>query len=450
MKYFSKPWRVLVDNLVGILGLFLLFLTVTFMAIMISENAEKFISQLLGISEKGATEKSEALKFLGIGMGGILLALQALASHTRAKAMEEAANAQAKATEQQAMANQNAERGQRQERLKNAIEHLGHQSDSVRLGGAYELFHLAQDTEDLRQTVLDILCAHVRRTTRENEYRKKHKSKPSEEVQSLLILLFVQKHEVFKGLHINLRGSWLNGADLNRARLENAVLNNTYLQGAELLWARMQGADISDAHLQRARLEEAYLQGACLMMARMQGACLRLSHLQKARLWETHLQGAYLLGAKLQGAFLWETHLQGAYLTGASFQGAHLEKIRLQGVISKKELQPPFAMQIRSRVGQDSDLREIIFAGGLSQEELESLVGGLSDEEAKGLREKLIPHVGKRASHRLPKNSGAITGAYSAEEAEKWIAEYEEDMSDVWKLWRQVIADAATALADER
>ena len=450
MKYFSKPWRVLVDNLVGILGLFLLFLTVTFMAIMISENAEKFISQLLGISEKGATEKSEALKFLGIGMGGILLALQALASHTRAKAMEEAANAQAKATEQQAMANQNAERGQRQERLKNAIEHLGHQSDSVRLGGAYELFHLAQDTEDLRQTVLDILCAHVRRTTGENEYRKKHKSKPSEEVQSLLTLLFVQKHEVFKGLHINLRGSWLNGADLNRARLENAVLNNTYLQGAELLWARMQGADISDAHLQRARLEEAYLQGACLMMARMQGACLRLSHLQKARLWETHLQGAYLLGAKLQGAFLWETHLQGAYLTGASFQGAHLEKIRLQGVISKKELQPPFAMQIRSRVGQDSDLREIIFAGGLSQEELESLVGGLSDEEAKGLREKLIPHVGKRASHRLPKNSGAITGAYSAEEAEKWIAEYEEDMSDVWKLWRQVIADAATALADER
>ena len=40
-------------------------------------------------------------------------------------------------------------------------------SDSVRLGGAYELFHLAQDTEELRQTVLDILYAHIRRTTGE-------------------------------------------------------------------------------------------------------------------------------------------------------------------------------------------------------------------------------------------------------------------------------------------
>ena len=40
------------------------------------------------------------------------------------------------------------EQGQRQDRLKNAIEHLGHKSDSVRLGGAYELFHLAKDTLD--------------------------------------------------------------------------------------------------------------------------------------------------------------------------------------------------------------------------------------------------------------------------------------------------------------
>ena len=96
-------------------------------------------------------EKYDTLKFLGIGMGGILLALQALASHRRAKAMEDAANQQAKAT-------RNTEQGQRQERLKNAIEHLGHKSDSVRLGGAYELFHLAEDNQKVSQTVLDILC----------------------------------------------------------------------------------------------------------------------------------------------------------------------------------------------------------------------------------------------------------------------------------------------------
>ena len=67
----------------------------------------------------------------------------------------------------------------------------------------YELFHLAEDaTEDakkLRQTVLDILCAHIRQTTGERKYRRTHKSKPSEEVQSLLTLLFVQEYEVLQG-----------------------------------------------------------------------------------------------------------------------------------------------------------------------------------------------------------------------------------------------------------
>ena len=140
-------------------------LLVLFLAVMFRDNPT-WAFRLFGVCDK-----YEVLKFLGIGMGGVLLALQALASHRRAKAMENAANQQAKAT-------RNTEQGQRQERLKNAIEHLGHKSDSVRLGGAYELFHLAEDNPELCVTVLDILCAHIRSTTGEDEYRKTHKAKP--------------------------------------------------------------------------------------------------------------------------------------------------------------------------------------------------------------------------------------------------------------------------------
>ena len=406
---FSSLRHILVNRPDRILVGVLVVLFVLFLAVMFLEIIETWIFQLLGVSQK-----YEALKLLGIGMGGILLALQALASHKRAKAMEEAANAQAKATEQQAAANQNVERGQRQERLKYAIEHLGHQSDSVRLGGAYELFHLAQDTEDLRQTVLDILCAHIRRTTGENEYRKKHKLKPSEEVQSLLTLLFVQKHEIFKGLHINLWGSWLNGADLEHAHLEKAVLNWAYLREAYLVGTHLQEAELQGTHLQRAYLWHTHLQGA--------------------NLWRTHLQGAYPWDAHLQGANLWDTRLQGANLWDAHLQGAYLKETRLQGACLKEaRLQRPllsFEAQIRSRIGKDSDLSGVIFEGGLSQEDVDSFVEGLSDKGAEMLREKLMPHVGKPASHRLPKNSGAITGAYSAEEAEEWIAEYKKATSE--------------------
>ena len=298
----------------------LVLLAAIFLMVMVWEGAEKCFSELLGLSSK-----SEVLKFICIGMGGVLIALQALMSYKRAKAMEDTAKAHADAV-------LNTEQGLRQERLKNAIEHLGHEKDSVRLGGAYELFHLAEDTQKLRQTVLDILCAHIRQTTGESAYRKTHQSKPSEEIQSLLTLLFVQEHDVFKGLHINLQGSYLNGANLRKARLEKAVLTKAHLKGSNLweahlqegdfLEAHLQGADLGKANLRVARLEKARLQGADLQVAQLQGACLDWAHLQGTDLHQAQLQGADLVEAYLQGACLGGAQLQGAFLHGAQLQGA--------------------------------------------------------------------------------------------------------------------------------
>ena len=200
---------------------------------MLSEDLQVAIGKYLGL-----TKKNEILRFLGIGMGGVLITLQALMSHRRARALEDTAKAQsdasrvqAGATHEQAKANENTERGQRQERLKNAIEHLGSAFDSVRMGGAYELFHLAEDTPRWRQTILDILCAHIRQTTSQAKYRDRHKSHPSEEVQTLLTLLFVREHDVFEDGTINLKGSWLCGAELWEARLQWCRCRERYWAG---------------------------------------------------------------------------------------------------------------------------------------------------------------------------------------------------------------------------
>ena len=424
---------------------------------MICETTEKFIGQLLGLSEEN--EKNKILTFLGIGMGGILLALQAVIANRRAKAMEDAANAQAEA-------NRNTERGQRQERLKNAIEHLGHNSDSVRLGGAYELFHLAQDTEDLRQTVMDILCAHIRRTTSKSEYREAYKSKPSEEIQSLLTLLFVQKHEVFKGCHINLQGSWLNGANLTRARLQAANLVEANMQDAELREAYLQGARLERTHLQDAELREAHMQGADLREAKLQRANLKQVHLQAANLFGAQLMKTFLSGANLQGAYVVSGQLQQAQLVEAYLQAADLRLARLQGAdLTNARVQAaefchtglqeatlegthlqgvkhrhgddwtlaPFAESIRESIGKKSDLFGAIFAGKLDERQLKVIVKNLPDPQARELRVKLEPHIGMPESNELPQDSGAIIGAYTEEEAEQWIVEYEEAMSEVPK-----------------
>ena len=429
MKYLFSVFQIVLIAL-------LILLVVIFVVVMSSENPE-WIFDLLGVAKKGEP-KYEVLKFLGIGMGGILIALQALMSYKRAKAMEKTAKSQADAVLK-------TEQGQRQDRLKNAIEHLGHKKDSVRLGGAYELFYLAKDTlkdtEKLSQTVLDILCAHIRRTTGESEYREAHKSKPSEEIQSLLTLLFVQKHEVFEGCHINLQGSWLNGADLKEARLWKARLTQAYLQGTELDRAHLQRANLVDAHLEEAFLHETQLQDANLRLARLQGASLKRARLQGAYLFsawlqatdlrEAHMQGANLASTRLQGADLSNARLQGADITWAELIGADLNQAYLEGVGSQSwSISIPFADRIRMSICKETDLSEVWF-GGIEQEEVDALIKGLSPGTAKVLQIKLRLHIGKTPNNQLPEDSGAITGSYTEEEAEKWIAEYEQAMSEV-------------------
>ena len=249
MKDFSKLrqrfWES-IDNLFSRVSLLLVTLAVV---VMVSDGVACWLQELLGVDEK-----YDVLKTIGFCVAGVLLVWQAGAANKRAKAMEDTSKEQAKATK-------NTEEGQRQERLKNAIEHLGHKRDSVRMGGAYELFHLAKDTKKLRQTVLDILCAHIRQTTGGDDYQKKHKIKPSEEIQGLLTLLFMEEYDVFEGCPINLQGSYLNGATLIQARLKKANLMEAQLQRAVLIKAQLQRTDFMEAQLQGADLSKAQLQG---------------------------------------------------------------------------------------------------------------------------------------------------------------------------------------------
>ena len=404
--------------------LFLLLLVLS-LGVMFNENIALYMRTLFGLSEK-----SGVLEYLAFAGGGCLIILQIMIANRRARAMENTAAAQAHATKQQANANQNTEDGQRQERLKNAIEHLGHKSVSVRLGGAYELFHLAQDTQEfrqsafsrlvqntqelrhfgsrplntqeLRQTVHDILCSHIRETTTEDKYLARYQAAPSTEIQSLLTLLFVQGHEVFSGLRANLVGSCLKGAGLRRARLRGAFLTEAQLQGAVLRSARLQGAFLRGARLLLADLRDARLQGAILHSAKLQGADMKNVGLQGASLGRSWLQAADLQGVQLQG-------------------------VKFRAADDRASL-PTFKKLITESIGQESDLSGVTFEGGVDRGGIDSLVNGLSDENAASLRGKLTPHIGKPRPPQLPEGSGAITGTYTEEEAETWITEYETDM----------------------
>ena len=400
MNFSSSEWRQ------HILGAFLVSLLVSlfvvFVAVMFSGNCEERISSLLGL----AGHKHETLTFIGLGMGGLVLALQALIANRRAKAMEGAAQAQADANKQ-------AERGLRQERLKNAIEHLGQVSASVRLGAAYELFHLAGDTPSLRQTVLDILCAHIRQTTSEDSYQETYKESPSEEVQTLLTLLFVQEHTVFKGIRIDLKKSYLHGADLSRARLNFANLSDANMRKSQLSGAHLMGSDLGSAKLVYAWLDDTQLQGANLNYANLLGASLS----------RTKMQGAILIGTRLYLSEIFHVNLQGACLAGARFQAASFSEVSMKGVTSAGIFSHPFAESMRGGIGRNSDFSRVFFGGRLHVSAPDSLLKDVDDHDVENFRAKLELHLGKPASHEPPTGK-VITGAYTEEDAKQWIKDY--------------------------
>ena len=406
-----------------ILGGFAAIMAVIMVVVMFCDPKDRY--GLLGVNTK-----ADALKFLGVAVGGLLVAIQALASHRRAGAMEgsmaaqaaalktqaDAVNAQAAAVEQQVKANLHTEEGLRQDRLKNAIGHLGADSMSMRLGAAYELFRLASDSSDYCHAAHDILCAHIRQITSKKEYREQFRTDPSVEIQSLLSLLFIDSQRPFAGISANLCGSYLAGVNLRNARL----------QGADLTSACLSEASLRGAFLQGALLGAASLHFANLIGARLQGAILHFADLQCA-----NLSGAQCQGASIYGAQMHETKLHSARFHGAKEWIDYVaDSHRPEGAPTEEEDSklgsriPGFAERIRASVGTQSQINCATFGGGMSAEMIDRLAASLTTEHEDQFRQRMQSHVLNPPRHRPTDGCGIGTGSYSAEEAEQWIRDY--------------------------
>ena len=71
-----------------------------------------------------------------------------------------------------------------------------------------------------------------------------------------------------------------------------------------------------------------------------------------------------------------------------------------------------------------------MFSGGLSEENVNAFVEGLDNEKANKLRENLRPHTGLPPSFEPQEDSGVVLGSYTEEEADGWITEYQDAVSE--------------------
>ena len=282
----------------------------------------------------------ELAQFIGYLLGGLLLFRQIAIFGKRATAAEKTAEAMQETA-------QSTEKGNIAERFKNAIEHLGHESVSVRLGGVYALHHIAQEVEEYRERVFEILCAHIREITTQEAYKPRiiesTREVPTIEIQSILYLLFVNTpgREIYKGLDTILAIANLKGARLAGANLKNAIFSYTILDYADLSKADLQGAYLLMASLQEADLTSADLQAANLPYSELKSSILYKTNLQEANLYQANLQEANLYKANLQGADLQEANLQDVDLVIAEYYNIDqllIKQLLVEQLLSVKTL----------------------------------------------------------------------------------------------------------------
>ncbi len=267
-----------------------------------------------------------------------------------------------------------AQQGHITDRYSRAVEQLGSDNVTVRIGGIYALKRIAQDSLDRDHiSVMEVLTNFIRhspyakqqraatdlarkydeyteRATRDEEFAKKTeppqhprfmdcpdiiaaidtirtRSDDQKSLEATQKYTPTLKKANFSYLLLNdvdLSGFDLNGVNLNDANITGVNLSNTDLSGYDL-----KGLDLSCAILSGIDLSDTDLFGAILLGVRLDNATLERTNLSNVDLRDANLTGANLTGAKLAGANLTNADLANADLTNADLRRADLTDVNL-------------------------------------------------------------------------------------------------------------------------
>ncbi|MGB8259166.1 MAG: pentapeptide repeat-containing protein [Terracidiphilus sp.] len=240
-----------------------------------------------------------------------------------------------------------SEQGHITDRYTKAIEQLGALTAAgkanveVRLGAIYALERIAQDSPRDHWTIMEVLTAYVRQNApwpeqepTPEENKKAIARGPATEIQAILTVLGRRRRDGGRerdGHRLDLHGSDLRGANLDRAHMEGADFTEAHVEGARFIEAHVERADFSGAHVEGANFREAHVEGANFTEAHVEGASFTGAHVERAYFFEAHVERAYFSEAHVERANFSGAHVEGAYFTGAHVEGAFFDGAHVEG-----------------------------------------------------------------------------------------------------------------------
>lgn len=186
-----------------------------------------------------------------------------------------------------------AERTFIEQRYHNAVEHLSNESESIRIGAIYNLYHISRNMDEYDQTIFDMFCAYLKRK-KTIQISKKEK----QIVVDKLCRGEGKKRIISEPDSIDISSADLSGIDFSNADLRNAILKGANLDGCVF-----DGADLTKAELPAELNVIKSMKGAILDEIElytgtdMEGLQLQASSLKNSRLLYVNLSNANLTDA---------------------------------------------------------------------------------------------------------------------------------------------------------
>ncbi|MEU8265281.1 pentapeptide repeat-containing protein [Micromonospora sp. NPDC048999] len=171
---------------------------------------------------------------------------------------------------------------QRADRLASAATLLSSDVAGARVAGVRAMLALADDFQEERPTVLDLLSAHVagqaarREAPPKGEFECPRVGRDFDEALSAVTKLYAPQ----RALDIK-EGRAPYRLELSGVCLLNAKLADANLEFADLTWARLDGADLSGARLSCADFTGAFLQNTVMRDTQLHGANFSLALVKK-------------------------------------------------------------------------------------------------------------------------------------------------------------------------
>lgn len=254
-----------------------------------------------------------------------------------------------------------SQEGQITDRFSRAVDQLGSDDLTVRLGGIYALERIARDSPRDYGPVMEVLTAFVRQESPlpGDAAATPQTSAPPIPLEVEAVLKVIGRRtpeqisaEVEEGGCLDLAGINAVGMDLAGYDLRNTCWDRSDLRGAIMVRADLSDATFAESTLIQANLDGVAAQGASfyqanialanLSRADLQNANLLAADLSTATLEGTNLSEANLLGTNLRNALLLSTDLSGANVLNADFTGAVLSGANLTDVkgLTGEQIEP--------------------------------------------------------------------------------------------------------------